>query len=107
MLPVVSPHQLLDSDCHTWIFNTTTGHGPLHLACLNRNLNVVMYLVETCKLDIRAVSKLGKIEFLSLDFPADWMTFHLIGKTALSIARDVGREDVVSYIEGAIIKGIK
>eukprot|EP00954_Amorphochlora_amoebiformis_P027453 1385587-Amorphochlora_amoeboformis.AAC.1 len=61
------------------------GYGPIHLACLNRDLNMAKYFVESCKLDIEAISKQGK--------------------TALSLAREVKGEALVSYVEGVIVNG--
>ncbi|GAB5367670.1 hypothetical protein AAMO2058_001250700 [Amorphochlora amoebiformis] len=63
------------------------GYGPIHLACLNRDLNMAKYFVESCKLDIEAISKQGK--------------------TALSLAREVKGEALVSYVEGVIVNGKK
>ncbi|GAB5367666.1 hypothetical protein AAMO2058_001250300 [Amorphochlora amoebiformis] len=61
----------------------SAGYGPLHVACLNRHLNMAKYLVETCKVDIEAVSKQGR--------------------TALFLAREAGQSDLVSFVEGVMV----
>ncbi|GAB5367671.1 hypothetical protein AAMO2058_001250800 [Amorphochlora amoebiformis] len=65
----------------------SNGYKPLHLACSNRHLNLAKFLVEECKANIEAVNKQGE--------------------TALSLAREGGKPDLVSYVEAATVKDVK
>jgi len=65
----------------------SNGYKPLHLACSNRHLNLAKFLVGECKANIEAVNKQGE--------------------TALSLAREGGKPDIVSYVEAATVKDVK